>query len=243
MNFIRGLAGCEPEKLSTNVFRMGKGYIFDSSGTTGFEFPNYTDVDLTTQGLNGLDVAGGPQNGDLFIYLISDGLGSFGFLASAEKFAGDVTLPVGFAIQRKLPFGVVYASSRDGIPNYHLAHWPRPFVTLTDAESTSAFCALAAGSDTSWTDVDLTAWMPDNARLAYLSVQTRYLSGTASAYIRSHSGQTTGILVGSVSASSAYQNNTQFIRVTSERKIQYKLNASGGRLYIYVHGYCMTEPA
>lgn len=244
MNTVRGLFGCEPDKYSTNILHINAGTIWDFYGYKAYEFPTETTIDLTTQGLWGYDQAGGPVNGDLNVYLIADDTaGVYGFIASAALYESNVTLPSGFSVKRKLPWAVIYNSSLDGIPNFHLTHWPMPFVTLTDAESSGAYCAIGAASSTSWTNVDVSYWLPDTARQVYLLLELRYVSSAASAYIRSSGTQPTGRLIGSVASNSAYNVCTQMIRVTSDRKFQYKLNSSGAQLFIYVLGYEMSDPS
>jgi hypothetical protein len=243
---IRLLFGLEPNKLSTNVIRMNPGSIGEYYGNDRLDFSTTTDIDLTTNGLNGLDT-GSLSNGDgVYIYVIYNySTGNQGFIASQSIISSGVNLPSGYVIYRKMPFGFIYnAANWDGIPAFHLTNWPSPTVRFTDAESSGAWNALAAGSATTWTDVDLTPWVPDNARMVTLNIQIRYQSdgSTSSAYIRSATSQTTGVLVGSVDSSSHYINQTIDIRTTSVRRIQYQNVGSGARVYIYVLGYSNTEP-
>lgn len=241
-NPIRALSGLEPDKYSTNVLNINRGHLFEQVSNSILEF-NDSQINLSNNGLWGLDT-GSPSNGELYVYALKNVTsGDYGLIATKQKYEGDVTCPSGYQVVRKLPWGVMYNTAWDGIPDFHLAHWPSPLITLTASESSSNWCALAAGSAQAFTDVDLSSWIPDNARMAFISCQTRYSSATGSAYVRSYATQTTGQLVGSVTANCAYQNMTTMIRVTSDRKIQYKNNSSGSRLYIYVLGYCMTEPA
>lgn len=237
---IRQLSGLEPGKLSTNSIVIQPGSLTGWDGAL-YERSTAAYVDLTINGATGLDT-GSVSAGDLFLYAIHDAT-SWCFIASKAKAAGDVVVPAGYTLIRKLPWGVIYNPAWDGLPNHHVAHWPSPMITLTDSETSGAWCALSLGTATTWTDIDLSPWIPDNARIAYISCQTKYLSATGSAYIRSYSGQPTGMLIGSVAANSVFQTNTQLIRISSTRKLQYQLNSPGIRLSIYVLGYCQTEPA
>lgn len=228
---IRQLSGFEPGKLSTNIIVIQPGSLTGWDGVV-YEKQTPSYIDLVSV-----------SNGDIFIYAYRNDAGDLCFTASDSKVVGGVFVPSGSTIVRKLPWGIVYNSIWDGIPNHHVAHWPSPLITLTDSETSGAWCALSLGTATTWTDIDLSPWIPDNARIAYISCQTKYLSATGSAYIRSHSGQPTGMLIGSVAANSVFQANTQLIRISSTRKLQYQLNSPGIRLSIYVLGYCQTEPA
>lgn len=239
---IRQLFGLEPDKLSANVLRISGGSCFDYYGSYEFKFPQGGDIDLTKIGLWGIDKP--VKTGDLCVYVIRNAAGDSGMIASQEKFAGDVACPAGFFVYRKLPFGVVYNPAWDGIPNFHLAGWPRPDVRLTDSEYSGKWTAVANGNAAEWADADVSGWVPDNARIALLMLESRYVSGTAgSSYVRSHGGQSTGLLVGSVSPGSPFQFTCVPLRVDSLRRFQYKTTGTGCRLNAYVLGYSMTEPA
>ena len=227
---IRGISGCEPGKSKkTNVLVFQPGEIWSSDGETPFRFETSFEVAVT------------PSAGDHFLYLISNEI-EYYLIDSQSKFSGGVVCPPGFSVQRKLPFGFVWNSAWDGIPAFHLAHWPSPLITFTDSEASGLWSPLIAGHATTWTDLDLSPWVPDDARFVYLSTRTIYNGASSSTYLRSHSGQITGKRVGSVSALSAYDSNRVGIRITSDRKIQYR-SLGGAGLDLFVEGYAMTEPA
>lgn len=236
----RNLNGLEPDKLSSNCLRILDGSFYDSVNNACVSFTTRNEINLNNTGLLGLDT-GSPSNGELYVYIVSNG-SDYSFVASKEKFQSDVVCPVGFSVVRKLPWGVMYNTAWGGIPNFHLTHWPRPMLTLTDSEATSKWAALGAGNATEWTTVDLSKWVPDNARLVHITCQVRGTSGAGSAYLRSHGGQEIGQLVGSVGAG-GYNTQTVMIRVDSLRRLQYRVNSSNVQLYIYVLGYSMSEPA
>ena len=237
----RLLMGLEVGKLESNKLIVSPGSLQGWSGV-GLDYPVATTVDLGQIGcLNGADAVIVP--GDLFLYAIHSDTEA-GFLASQSKIAGGVTVPAGFTLCRKLPWGVVYSPTWGGIPDIHVTHWPSPLITLTHSEATAEYCALSIGAAEDWTDVDLSPWIPDNARLAFLMARMKWGGGVSgSSYLRSYSEQTTGQLVGSVSSSCGFQTMTTMIRVSSTRKIQYKNNSSGAKLSLYILGYAMTEPA
>lgn len=240
---IRALFGLEPDKLSTNVLRISPGVCYDSYGRFQFEFPVGGDIDLTNIGLWGMDKA--IQPGDLYVYVVRNSSGVYGMMASQEKFAGDVMPPAGFHVYRKLPFGVVYNPLWDGIPNFHIAGWPRPDIRLTDSEYAPKWSALSNAGSAEWVNVECAPWMPDNARVALLMLESRYLAGgtAGSSYVRSHGGQASGLLVGSVSPGSPFQFMCVPLRVDSLRRFQYRVTGTGCRFYASVLGYSMTEPA
>lgn len=241
---VRGLFGCEPDKYSTNLLNINPGSVNDFYGNATYNFPNQTQIDLTKNGIWGLDT-GTISNGGIYIYLIGNSTtGDFGFIASKSITEGGLVCPSGYSFLRKLPWGINYNTSWDGIPNFHLTHWSMPFITYTDSEYASLWMPIAGGSASNWTDIDLSTWLPDNARLAYISAQIRYNSGSeGSGYLRSYSGQKTGQIIGSASPGSPYTGqSTFFLRTTSDRKIQYRTTGSV-QLYLGVMGYCMSDPS
>lgn len=235
----RMLFGCEPEKYSNSILRIRAGSMVSANGNELFNFETHTDINLGTVGLNGM-LESLPQNGDgLYPYMISNGV-THGFVLSKSIIYTNANMPAGYTVKRKLPFGFIYNSARGGIPDYHLAHWPSPQIIFTGREYSSLWMPLNNGRAADWTDVDLSGFMPDNARMAHIMCEMRYTGRASSAYIRSSASQATGILVGSVSNVDTRVMIPHSIRVSSTRKIQYK-NIGGCTLNIYIVGYSMTE--
>lgn len=242
---VRYLSGLEPDKFSTNRLNINPGSVSEFYGQALFNFPQETQIDLTKAGAWGIDT-GVVTNGDLYVYVIwNQSTGDYALMASQSTFQGGVTLPLGYTVARKLPWGVVYRAAWDGIPNFHLTNWPMPDIRFTDSEYSQTWSALASGTAPDWTIVDLSRWVPDNARMAYIQVETRWVPGqpAGSSYIRSYAGQASGLLVGSVNPGMQFSNGGSLkIRVDSTRKMEYK-STPGAAIYIRVLGYSMTEPA
>jgi hypothetical protein len=242
---VRFISGLEPVKLFPNVIRFSQGSITDFDGNNRYDFIGNSDVDLTTNGLWGLDTGTVSDGSGIYFYVITDGTDT-GIMASKSTTQGGVVYPSGFSFVRKLQFGFIYNSAWGGIPYFFCAHWPTPFMRFTSAESTAAWCALSAGDQTSWTDIDLSPWLPDNARMALVQLELRYsgTGGDASTYVRSDSsvGASTGLLVGTIGPANTRNASPQWIRVTSSLKFQYKNNAAPARLYVYVLGYQIDDP-
>ncbi len=241
---VRGIFGLEPNKLETNIIRLSAGSMsaFDGAYTVDW-FTNPPIIDLNYNGAWGLDV-GTPSNGDLFLYLIKNSIDDTGaFIASKSKFQGGVVVPTDYTIDRKFPWGVVYNSSWDGIPNHHISHWPSPSIDYTDWETTPEWQALTSGKATDWTDIDLSPWIPDNCRLAKIYICAKYIQGATSFYLRSYPAQTNGQRVASVSSASVYSDKLWEIRTSSTRKIQYKANNANSEMSVFVRGYNQTEQA
>ncbi len=250
----RLLHGMEPDKLSTNVLNInGDGYWADAAGTDFFIYQQslqgLLQVDLTRLGLNGRDAGTLPNSvGDWYIYLLGDpgNTQSTAAVASRSITYGGVDLsniPSNLTRMRKLPFGFIYNPAWDGIPNFHIPV-SGSFFTYTDSEYAAPWIALANGTAQSWTDVDLSNYIPDNARVAYIKTEVRDggINAGGSGYLRSYQGQTTGVIAGSSTPAMSSSFSNHFIRVDSLRKLQYKVTG-GSSLFITVLGYHMTEPS
>lgn len=240
---LLALSGFEPDKLSTNQLIIRRGWCASSDGNNFAQLLTDITCDLTTVGVNGLDTGTITNGYDYFVYIIkNESTGEVGAVISHSKYYGEVVVPTGFTMYRKLRFGFVYNSARDGIPDFHLSNWPMPTIRLTGAETTAAYNVLSVGSSSSFADVSLAGFIPDNARVAYIQCITSSVSSAGSAYVRSFSGQATGVLVGSSTPSDVQDRMCLTLRVTSDLKLQYKV-IGGARLSIYVLGYDMTEPS
>lgn len=240
---LLALSGFEPEKYDTNHLIISRGWCASADGMSFAQLTTEIMIDLTTTGLNGLDTGVITNGYDYFVYIVkNESTGEVGAVLSHSKFYGDVVVPTGFTMYRKLRFGFVYNSARDGIPDYHLSAWPMPIIRLTDAETTAVYSVLNGGAATTFTDFSLNGFIPDNARMAYVQCVTGSVSTAGSAYLRSFGGQSTGILVGSSTPTDVQDRTFLTMRVTSDIKLQYKV-IGGARLSVYVLGYEMTEPS
>jgi hypothetical protein len=231
---LLAISGFEPEKYSTNQLIISRGWCASSDGNYFAQLTSEIMINLLSTGLNGLDTGVITNGYDYFVYIVkNETTGEVGAVASHAKFYGDVVVPSGFTLYRKLRFGFVYNSSRDGIPDYHLSAWPMPIIRLTDAETSGLYSVLGNGASSAWTDVNLSGFLPDNARMAYVQCVTTSQGTAGSAYLRSFGGQNTGIIVGSSTPNDVGDRMCLTIRVTSDLKLQYKV-IGGARLNIYV---------
>lgn len=242
----RDLAGMELEKISTNVLQIQPGNCVSANSSAIFATNATINIDMTTVGANGLDV-GSPVNATAYyVYVIVNNLsGLIAGLVSASIIYGSVVVPTGYSMVRKLPFGFVYKTAWDGIPDFHLTHWPKPFIRYTglDINDGGTWAALGVGTSSTFVDVDLSTFVPDNARIAYIYADVGAVGSAGTAYMRVLGGQVLGIAVGSATPTTAVHSYGAFWqRVTSTRTVQYKVTG-GAQLSLYVLGYAMTEPS
>lgn len=247
---MRLLSGMEPDKFDTNKLNInGEGCWADYDGSRVWSYRTQDNgmiqVDMATVGLNGRDQGGAPGTGsDWYLYLCANpSTGHQGAVVSRSITYDGVVFPSGYTSVRKLPFGFIYRADWDGIPNFHVPAFGG-IITFTDSEDSAKWRVLVGGRSSSWQTISLAGWLPDNARVAYLDIETRDagLACAGSAYIRSHGGQTSGVLCGSTSPTQPFVCQSRLIRVDSTRNIQYVVTG-GAALYIRAAGYLMTEPS
>lgn len=241
---VRELSGFEPDKLSTFVLRLYPGTCSSASGAVTAVSLGAIDIDLGVAGRNGIDVGQTFDGVSYHVYLISrDADGDIAAVVSASRFYSEVIVPEGHSLVRKLPFGFVFRSAWGGIPDFHVTHWPKPLVTLTGHEDSGDYRALFYGESEAFAEFSLENFLPDNARLAWLCLETMSFSTAGSAYLRSSASQQVGMLCGSVNPiTGASAVVVMPIRVTSERKLEFR-TTGGAILRATVMGYSMTEPS
>ena len=237
----RALFGLEPEILNKTSLALHAGHCADGSGREIMTIRRRHKIDLTKNGLNGLDKGGLRVGQGYYIYVVETRSGEVGAVVSASRFVSEFAKGRKYRLVRKLPWGFVY--QKDGIPSMHLSNWPKPFTRFTMAESSSKWRVLQRGRSSAWAPVDVSKFVPDNARMAYLQIEVTHKGrrGKSAAYVRVIGGQREGLRVAKVSNG---QTNilTLHQRITSRGIFYYRVDR-GAEVNIHVLGYSNTEPS
>lgn len=229
-------AGLEPNRLNAHVLRFTRGAAvsaFDEN--VMMKFPSsQNDVDLRRNGLWGLDKGKPLAGAHIFPYLLrNDATGESGIIISSSKIMDGVVCPNGFEVKRKQSFGLVL-SAGGVIPAFHASNFPKPTITYTDFQD-PVLPAAASGSGL----LNLTRYVPDNARLVRLHCQVYAPSRAGSAYIRStetSEWQSVG------SANPGLKADATFVaRCSSTGMIPFRSDG-GAVLKARVVDYSITEP-
>lgn len=241
---VRLLFGLEPDKFSTNILHLNPGSASDFYGTNFIHFNSDYTLDLTTVGPGGLDI-GTVSNGEYYVYLLQKNVDLSGAaVVSRSRLQGNVVVPPGYTWIRKLPWGFIYNTAWDGIPNFLIAHWPMPLVRFTDAQYQAPWmaCLVSLCRSALWSAIDLSGWLPDTARAAVIATEIREMGTTACSGYISSTGTGTGLWVGSASPTQPSTPLSFPIRVTSDRQLFYYVSPGCG-LGIEVLGYLMSDPS
>ncbi|HEX2725585.1 MAG TPA: hypothetical protein VHN20_07180 [Beijerinckiaceae bacterium] len=245
MRFPGWIEGFQPDKLDHARLRLSPGFCASADGRDLTAATAPLVIDLDKVGALGRDAQDLHAATDYFIYILRHAeTGEASAVVSGANTYGGVAVPEGYRIVRKLRFGFVYDVARwGGIPDFHVAHWPSPFVSFTAFEDDPRWDALTSGDATTFTRISLAGYLPDNARLARVQVVVRSSGQPGSAYVRSWGGQQSGILAGVANATGPTETIQVFdIRVNSRRELEYRVTG-GARLTVKVMGYSMTEPS
>lgn len=238
--FIRVLNGFEPERLSKTKLVLFPGVVAHRAAKELVASDKKLIINMASNGLNGLDTGRFSDGVGYYIYLLRNGkTKEIGAVASSAISLSKVTTPTGFNAIRKLPWGFVAMHGQ--IPPFHLSYWPKPFTRFTDAASSEEWRALDTGKSRVFSEIDLSRWIPDNARMAYILCEvgnTGEMPGNAS--IRVSGEQKDGLVVGSSAAKGQTSSLALHQRINSDRKFYYKVTG-GATLSIYVLGYSNTE--
>lgn len=237
------LEGLRPDRFSDTIIRVQPGACADGSVVPSdiMVLTAALDINLTTTGLNALDTGTITLGTDYFIYMLKNPTtGQVGAVISEQIATSLVTKPAGFTLIRKLPWGFIYrAGGSTGIPTFHLSHWSHPTTFYTDMDDSAGWAALVGGTATTLTTVDLSSFIPDNARWIHLMVR---LQGTVDgkAYLRTSGSGGNGKPAGEIKANGVDVVYLS-VRVTSAAAVSYRVTSANCSVSIYVVGYDQTE--
>lgn len=228
------IAGLKPERQDGSTIKILRGSCWCLDTCAMYEQPGEVLVPVT----------GFANGSEVYVWLIRDVAGNVVPVVNSARFQGDVPLPEGCKLVRKLPFGCMFNSAWGGLPAWHIAHWPLPEVTFTESEDNSLWQACS-GLDTgdAWKEISLAKWIPDNARMALVVPEVTMKSGgtrAGSAYWRSVGACANGEKLGSANPSFGVVGGERTVRVTSTRTIFVKTTGDAA-ISVRVKGYQQTE--
>lgn len=231
---INHIAGLPVHILDdTHIFvEPGSAALWSGTGwdVDQIDFTAIYNIDMNTVGLNGRD-AGSFSNGCYMVYaLYNPTTGERGFIASKAIRFQDAVIPSGFTSWRKLMYGVTVIGGRC-VP-VHSTCWPMPVVEFTEQLQVAALTTQSPN----WVTLDLSAYVPENARFCMFRVVmtgascNAWMASSSSGYgSRLVSYNQQGVIAGFG------------IRIDSAQKVFAWLGSSGARMDIYLEGFKMTE--
>lgn len=243
-----------PTYVSANTFTVS--YINTIDVATSFLMSKLTatTVDISTNGLNGLDTGTEAPNLHYFLYSISDGT-TTGLILSLvnESVTGSITVPAGYIYKRQLTFAVTNDGSSNFRP-WYCASWgtARPTirinVSMSFANTISTIAGgntnvLSNGTATTEATVSCSSIVPPIARIASLS----WISNPVGSLLGYVKDPVSGSVIGITSFGTAGVNVGGVIpnfSLNSSQQLRYIVlpgSGPGGGFYLDIYDYTITE--
>lgn len=240
------MQGLKVSYASASTITIVGGSALSSDFTTLIKLSSTLTVDITASGALGLDTGAEASNTWYYVYLIAktDGTVSAVLSVTNENVTGSITLPTGYTLKRQLPIAVRNDGSSNFIEFYVGEGWPISpaiyynvyFAAMTG--SAGATNVVDGGTQTIFTDVDLSAYVPPISRIAILRAGLNHTAGTTGSYRKNGYTATDGFAI-NAGANSQLHNETFTIPTDSSQVIEYKVTA--GSTDIAVHGYIVDQ--
>ncbi len=227
-----------PEGLSCRDSLDGFNIVFDSEQT----------VDLSTNGINGLDAGAEAGSDWYFLYAIADASGSNtpkGLFSTVNEAAGgSVTMPAGYDKKRQLPIAIRNDSSSDIIP-FTVLQWPNRTeikYEVLQAEANATIVGptnvLDGGVATSYTNVSLAAFVPPLSSAVTLRAQHANSSTPGTIYLKN------AVISGDefvfLQDGDRYAGQVVLMNTDNSQDVSYKVS-SGAFCDLSVWGFIITE--
>lgn len=181
-----------------------------------------------------------------YLYAVSDGATPGLILSNRNVAGGDtlVDLPnAGYTISVQMKFGFVLDSSGNIIPFYVAEGWPnRPKIVYrvlfpAMGGTVGPTNVLDGGTQTSYTNVNLSAFVPAISRIAEVRYGHTGGSGTIDLYLRKNGASSDEYVYNTTSVADSSEN--VMLETSSSQVIEYKV--STGSTDIAVWGFVVTE--
>jgi len=237
------ISGMELTWIDVTTLDLSPGRCRDAGNNTDIILPSIAPADVSVSGAGGLDIASEQANKWLYCYCIADTEDvnpTDTLLSLIEPGVVPPTLPGGFFVHR-----FVGSIRNDGSSNYRKFHQYRYGnlaqvwyeIDLTNSR------VLNNGNATSFTEIDLEAFMPKTARgLVHLSVRLQTPSEADGLVEFRPTGSTIDpsphrLELRDVENGTAIHSISISVPTAGDQKIEYRVNSSSRPVDIHVLGY------
>lgn len=163
----------EDEPLITyanpSVITIGPGCLRDAENSKWLEWDSTLTASLTVSGPGGLDTGSEASNTWYYPWIIGRGNGLVRAILSTSATAP--SLPAGYWLKKRLKIAIRNDNSSNIVEFYKVLN------TIYYSDYAGNYKALAAGQSTSWADVDCSAYVPPQSRIAKMYLETEAASG------------------------------------------------------------------
>lgn len=232
---------------SVGSITIAAGYCTDSAGAGLMTLDAPATVNITASGANGLDTGTEAFDTWYYVYLIADSSGTnptAGLLSGTnETDTGAITMPSGYDLKRQLPIAVRNDGSGNFIPFVQAGCFVRYLVNSTYYDGTGAIDeagtlnVLSGGDLTTFTDVDMSSYVPPISLLVYLAGVMNNTTGHFS--IRRDGDSNGGIMIGT---GGGHGTNYVNVPLSANQIAEYKkIWGVGAQINLDVLGFYVTE--
>lgn len=227
--------GCEVSYLSATQVQISVGEVRDDTDVEDIKVTGTLTIAITSTGANGRNVDTVEQSDKWYAICVikNPATGAVAGFAINQDDIGGFTFPAGYTVKRRV--GWIY---NDGSSNFRKGRYVGvgAFRKWTYDVASSSLLALNSGSSSSYSNVDISEWVPPTSHTAILN---NYYDpyGTTYAEIRPDGSSVSNPWL--YELESTYPSNASFSEVeTSDvQVIEYQVASALDDLWIYVGGF------
>jgi len=231
--------GMVPKWLSTSQITINKGFAQDDTDAESIEILSILTLDITTNGLLGLDTGTVASDTWYYVWVIKiPNTSTVSAIISASYTTP--TLPAGYTLKRLLPFAMRADGSSEILRFIVRSGWPSHpaiyFQTSFTSNVTDQTYVLDGGGAVVWTLVDCSSYVPPISSVVYLyasSEQTKILSL-----------RPPGITTAQLDVRGGIANQpfpTLDIGTNNLQEIEYVTEPANAGVFLAVRGFVITE--
>jgi len=232
-----GVSGCRLAYDTTSTVKIGRAGLISRAGDKDAKgeiaFTGRLTVDITSSGAGGLDTGSVAANTWYAVFVIADSSGlkqQKGLFSLSET---SPTMPAGYDLCRRI--GWINTDGSSNIRRYYCQGEDTQRRYVYDAE-VAALNVLSSGNATSWTQLDLSTYVPPSAEVVQLLAEVSGNSTNEFGMCRPN---------GSSVTYSAFALRTGPLKAAREiwympapgQKIDYKVKSSSDSMDIWVAGF------
>lgn len=227
------LTGLTPLMLDSHTLRIEAGVaaVAGSNPDCWIEIPGNTQLSILSVGPWGLDRP--LWVGWAYLWGIADSTGVLpgACILSPSALGGGLIIPPGYDRIRYLPYAVYIKGSSAGMRLQLVTSWPFPCKTIYQDQGIGH--QFSAGpTDGAWQTVNLSLWVPTDARLAHLQVYSEAVSGPGGhVFVRTPGCGDGGFALGPDS-----HQTTRFVAMSSNENIEVRTSPLT-EIWLRVVGY------
>ena len=186
-NYIEGL---QAVWVSDSTLQIAVGSCRSDDDTTDLVLTGTENAVLSSSGAGGLDTGSESSSTGYYLWLIYNP-GTLDYAAMFSESATSPTMPSGYTKKRLV--GYSYNTSSSNLLEFKMTGDGRERIVQYDESRSSTLRVLSSGTATTWTDVDLSDLVPENAYSVWVHCQVPDFDNIAYVRPNGFTGATSGL--------------------------------------------------